>query len=594
MSADGILAPAGRETALPAWAKRLRRQAERIESTFQPLEPVFLATGERLRELHTQVTRLSAAAEQAGALLSSSEMAEMLAGLADASGHLGAIRGQRGALGDTLARMIAGTDVMLRSLLALNAIMARVRVLATNAKIEASYLVRTGIDFSVFTREIARLADSGQETIAAVHHELSGLRAAAGLARDLQRTFEERELPELDTVAGQLTVAIEGLRQFQGRAAAGARELPERLRALFGHITALVSNMQIYDTTRQRLEHVSQALTLAAEMIEAEDVSGMDVRQTRVFVNGIAELQALQLVHASEHYHEAVTGVGGNLAAMAEGAPAVGVLCARSFGGDGSLRSIDSNLTRTAEIFHAFTTVRDKAASSLGQVVQAATRAGDHMRSLNSVNGDMRLMGLNAAIKCGNMGEPGRSLSVVAQELQNCAGLTRGQVEQVAEHLARIAGSAHDIAAADERDSGNVDTGAVTRDLDAELARLHQTGEQLSALLQEIESFGASVVELAGLAAQSFSGKADCRRTLAAEADELKALAADSDPGLSGEALEEARREVLAFTESHYTMASERSIHGVAVDGRKVVDLLTGAGADDTAKGETDIDGLLF
>ena len=290
MSADGQTPVARREPAAAAWAGRLRGLAERVGTSFGSLEPVFLSTGERLRELHGQVSRLSNAAETASALLSSSEMAGMLAGLADAAGHIDGMRRQRGGQGGALGQMIAGTDAMLASLTALSRIMAQIQVLAVNAKIEASQLINTGTDFTVFTREIARLARSGEETIAAVRQELAGLKAAAVLARDLQRTFEEKELPELDTVADRLAAAIQGLRHSQERAAHGAHEIPGRLRALFGHIATLVSHMQVYDSTRQRLEHVEQALTLAATMIEADDASGMDAGQVRVFVNGIADL----------------------------------------------------------------------------------------------------------------------------------------------------------------------------------------------------------------------------------------------------------------------------------------------------------------
>jgi hypothetical protein len=83
---------------------------------------------------------------------------------------------------------------------------------------------------------------------------------------------------------------------------------------------------------------------------------------------------------------------------------------------------------------------------------------------------------------------------------------------------------------------------------------------------------------------------------------ELTLLVADSNPGLSGPALEAARRDVLSFTESHYTMASERSVHGVAIDGRKAVELLIGADTFGEASGgagggggqEPDISGMLF
>ena len=593
MSADGRTAITRRDPAVSAWAGRLRSVAGRIDGAFLPLEPVFLSTGERLRELHGQVSRLSSAAESASALLSSSEMDGMLTGLAEAAGHIEVMRHQRGGLHDALRQMIAGTDTMLGSLTALSRIMSQVLVLAVNAKIEASQLVATGTDFTVFTREIARLAHGGEQTIAAVRQELTSLKTAAALARDLQKTFQEKELPELDAVAERLAAAIRGLRDSRNRAAHGAHEIPGRLRALFGHITTLVSHMQVYDATRQRLEHVGQALTQAATAIEAEHDSGMTDAQRRVFVNGMAELQSLQLTHASDHYHEAVSEVGRSLAAMAEGAPAVGDLCQRSFGGgdEGSLRDIDRNLMKTGEIFLSFTAIRAKAAGSLDLVTRAATRAGELMRSLNSVNGDMRLMGLNAAIKCGNMGSMGRALSVIAQELQSYAGLTREHVEQVAAHLGEITRAARDIAVADDGQTGHIDADAVKRGLDTEVSRLHETGERLSGLLLEIATLSASVAPLAEATNRGFAGKADCRPALTEGGRELKTLAADSDPGLRGAELEAARREVLAFTESHYTMASERSVHGAVVDHR------TATGAAPPAAGAgagADISGLLF
>ena len=585
------------------WARRMRAMTGRIDSFFLPLEPVFLSTGERLGDLHRAVSQLSSCADDAGTLLASAQMSEMMDGLGDTAGHIDIMRRQRGGQAGALGQMIASTDVILASINALGRIMSQVQVLAVNAKIEASQLVNTGHDFTVFTREIARLAKSGEATIGAVRDELSGLRRAAAHAHQLQREFEERELPELDAVAERLAVSVRAMGEFRERAARGAEEIPQRLRTLFGHITNLVSNLQVFDTTRQRLEHVEQAMALAAGMIEADDASCMDEKQQRVFVNGIAELQSLQMVHAGDHYHQSVGGVGQSLAAMAQGAPAVAELCRRAFGGGeaGSLQDIDDNLEKASQVFANFTSVRQQASASLDHVVRAAARASELVRSLNSVNGDMRLMGLNASIKCGNMGSVGRALNVISQELQAYATVTGSHVEVVAGNLCRMSAAAANIVAAAGSDSGSdtVDAEALRGDIDRVVTMLKDSATRLSQLLDDVASLGESVVSLTRVADQGFSGKAECRMALDDGVRELKTLAAACDPGLGGAELEEARREVLAFTESHYTMASERSVHGASLEANKVIGLLTGA-ADDakdaaaSTAGEPDISALLF
>jgi len=568
-----------RSDSLSAWAQQLRTVAGRFAVLFPPLEKVFLATGDRLRDLHGRVAALSADAETAGALLASTEFEAMVSGLTEAANQVGSLRHRRDGLAESLAEMVATTDVMLKALTALTRVMFDVRVLAINAKIESAQLNDSGVDFSVFTREIARLALSGERTIAAVGTELSALRLAASHALSLQSTVEAEGLRELDAVAGRLTVAMAEMRERQRRAKLGVRDIPDRLRSLFAHIADLVSDLQIYDITRQRLEHVERALIVAAEMIEAPDASGLGSGQRPVFVNGIADLQARQVSFAEEGYRTAVNDVGRNLAAMAAGVPAVGAACEQSFGGDGlTLLDIEKDLETASALFAKFASSRQQAEQSLRQVAEAAGRAGELMRGLNGVNGDMRLMGLNASIKCGNMGVKGRALNVIAQQLQAYASLTRAQVEAVAANLGRVVATAGDISTRTTIGAeGTRDVVALRGALDQAVDRLRRTGAEAATVLGRIQSRGGALVESTRVVAEGFAGGAHCREPLDRCVTELKALATDSAPNLSGAALEAARQEVLAFTEAHYTMASERSIHGAVVGGRGLVDLLTGA-----------------
>lgn len=587
-------APAHADTvAARRWAERLKAAGARLCETFTPLETVFLATGDRLRGLHREVAALSSKADAAGALLSSREFESMLDGLgvaARSTDHLRRNSDQSAAL----ARMVGDSDTMLKGLAALSRVMFHVQVLAINAKVEASQMTAAGVDFSVFTLEIARLARSGIDTIEQVRTEVTALRDTAGRAHALQSNFEHNALPQLDAVAGRLSRSIEAMRAQQARASRGVHEIPPRLGTLFSHIADLVSDLQIYDMTRQRLEHVERALVLAADMLERDDVSDFDDSQVRIFVNGISDLQANQLRHAGEGYHAATADVARALGAMAEGVSALGTLCERTFGSDGglSLLEIDRDIETAGAVFADFAHVRQQADSALHQVVTAAGRATGLVQSLNSVSGDMRLMGLNASIKCGNMGSMGRALNVIAQELQAYATLTRDHVSAVATSLDRVVTQTRDIGRAEEAAAGGA-IGTLEATLAAASSNLKLTGQQVADLLGEIGHLGTNVVEQTRVAASGFVGKAEFDRPVEAGVRALTTLTRDSDPGLTGTALEEARREVLAFTEAHYTMASERAVHGSAVTGGgSILDVLKGG--TEAEGGETNIDDLLF
>ncbi|CAK0771602.1 putative Chemotaxis protein [uncultured Gammaproteobacteria bacterium] len=585
-----------------AWGRRLRDAGKGFKTPFLPLEQVFLSTGERLRELHGKVSMLSGSAEAAGQRLASPEFADMVQGFAAAADHINGLRESRGELSQSLGGIVSTTDSMLTVLEALTRIMFHIQVLGINAKIEASQLTNTGLDFSVFTSEIFRLSRSGVETISAVRDQLTGLRKAAATAQSLQVTFETKGLPELNAVSGRLADAIGNMHEQQKRAGHWVREIPTRLKVLFGHVGQMVSALQVFDITRQRFEHVNQALDLAAEMIERDNVSDMDDRQLKVFVNGIADLQSQQLVHAADHYRVAIVDVGRSLSAMAHGVPAVGALCEQTFGSGGglSLLEIERDLEKASALFAEFAGIRQQAETGLGQVAATAARAGELMRSLNSVNADMRLMGLNASIKCGNLGERGRALNVIAQELQSYAELTRGHVETVATSLSRITEA---VRAISRVEGGAGDTkGDVTElkaDLDRAVMRLRDTGTDLASLLGGIGPLGAEVVELTRVTAEGFS-QAEGHGLIDRSVTQLKEVSAESNPGLAGAELEHARRDVLAFSEAHYTMASERHIHGAAVKSRNIVGLLSGtdepvdAAVSGGGDGEPDISALLF
>ncbi len=164
---------------------------------------------------------------------------------------------------------------MERTLVRLATLMTKVRMLAVNARIEAARLDGGTEDFTVFTREIVHLAGEGRERLERVVSDMAALRTATATALSRYEVFAHLSV----TVTGQLGEAVALLRERQERAAQVVRAFPEQVRTLGGRVATVVGGLQIYDITRQRLEHVTHGLdeleaTLAGDALAEQRNSG--------------------------------------------------------------------------------------------------------------------------------------------------------------------------------------------------------------------------------------------------------------------------------------------------------------------------------
>lgn len=569
------------------WINRLRAIAENVVPPFQPLEGTFLDTGSQLGVLCAAIASLAGGIEAAEGVLSGTETRDALERAVDVAARIEATRARPDDQAASSRRMVDDAEAVLKVVDSVRRTMARVKVVAINARVEASHLTRTGVDFTVFTRDIARLAVVGETTIADVAREIESLRDGARTAWEIRRDFQTRALPRLGALAEHLDQSIRSLREARARAERGARGMPDRLRTCGAAVTKIVSALQIFDTTRQRLEHVASALTRTADRLSTPDEASGGAATRLPLVNGIAELQATQMRIADESFHAAVGEVTRDMGDIAREMSALDATCRDAFGSAGtdSLSAVEEELLRGVEILGEFNDLREQAQGGIERVTATAKRAEELILGLNRISADMRLMGLNAAIKCGNMGASGQVLNVIAQELQGYAVETADSVAVAAEALKRISTAARDRAVAreDERDA----PASLKSALETLEAGLRRMEVELSEALAVVSAKGGEVSSLASGVVDAFARKVDNRSRMAETRRLLEALARETETGLTGAALEEARRGALAFLEAQYTMIGERSIHDRVVENGS-------GGATTEAAEEVDIDGLFL
>jgi hypothetical protein len=166
------------------------------------------------------------------------------------------------------------------------------------------------------------------------------------------------------------------------------------------------------------------------------------------------------------------------------------------------------------------------------------------------VQEDIRIMGLNATLKCGRLGTVGRALAAVAQELRHCSGRFGVHAASVLHDLDRLESIASSLRDPARRGEHALLTQAIEQML-APLRRLGQLEDELATSLTQLHADADEIGRLVESAVSQFAVRHALAETLREEAAQLVTWA-DFDDGDCG---------LLDRIASSYTMAREREIH---------------------------------
>lgn len=488
-----------------------------------------------------------------------------LVGLVHANhGDKASLPGLRDLIGRALARIAP-----------LNRVIGEIGVLAVNAKIQASQVTAAGIDFSVFTREISRLGSMAGASVERCRQGLMGLDTAIDAANRSSETFERDRATSLADVKHSLDDGLAQLQKRDQQTAQLINAMKARSQEISSRISAVIAALQINDITMQRTGHVREALEVLVSLASgAHDDDGLAGREHLV-IAAACRLQALQLFRAAEDFRIEVERVIADLGQLRS---TTGILTEEAEQGlasggpanEGSfVERIERDCHRALELLNAFKSA-DKDVRATVEDVAAGVRAmASDVEAIRSVEVDMRIMGLNATLKCGRLGKEGRALAVIAQELRAYSKRTGEDSLAIACLLTDISalGNKLTLEANGRRDSH---IATVEDEMRQALRILSELGMCLSGTVGGIRSHGSAAASTMARVADGIGLHQSVPATIVTIATSLDTLADKLDPEHHGSELAE---EVKALLRQNYTMESERIIHALFADG-----------ADDTAQ----------
>lgn len=481
----------------------------------------------------------------------------------------------------------------------LQRIIGEVVALAINGKIQAALVTAAGVDFSVFTTEIGRLGLMAATSTEQAAGRLKAVRAAVASARQAEIDFERNEAKELDAVRTRIETSLSVLAERRHRAAHAADSVADKSKHISQRIGSTVGELQINDSVCQRIEHVRTALRAMAALAMAEPVSEpgcqwlTDVALERriPMIGGVLHLQSAQLSGGASDYRGEVEGLARNLSTLAGDAAEILAEAEAAFGGGGGggmfMAEIESDIRRATELLAAYAGARQRAGTVVGAVSDGFRAMAADLAAIQSIDADMRVMGLNATLKCGRLGNDGRALGVVAHELRACSKRTEDCSHSIADLLKTVLALADDLAAASTEAGGGEASDPIAI-MEGSLTALSYLGESMSNALAELRSDAGGVSSSLSETARGI----DIHHRVGSAAKDGASRLSELANGLAkySEFDEAIHKDIHRLMQPCYTMDAERIIHQTFAKDDSAATAMQ-AGAKDS---DDDLDGMFL
>ena len=536
----------------------LRAAEQALAGLIAEAEPVFRPIGDLLADSATLLAGMADRLYELGGRLQSDEARRAAEALAVAvAGTRSLAEGSQKSGHGILSQLQQDGAGIGKHLESLRRIVGEVTALAINGKIQSVLVSTAGVDFTVFTSEIGRLGKLATDQIEQSVQRLAAVVQSIGVAIDAESSFARNEATELTGLRTRLEANLSLLADRSGRAAQAVVAVEAASRDISARVAAAVGQLQINDITCQRIDHARLVLhgILAGQWRQSLPAEAA----ARIEQAGCS-LQQRQLEGAAADYRHEIDEVISNLRGLSEDSAALLREAEQAFGdsqGGLFLHDIEHDVARAVMLVDAYSAARRRTAAMVAAVSAGFLEMAKDLEAIRSIDADMRIMGLNATLKCGRLGNSGRALGVVAQELRSCSLRTEDTARTIGQLLEAALANSRQLSDLGDIQEGTPET-APQRVMERSIADLSAVSaamsDSLDALRREAPSLSASLADCAG--SISFHHR------LCGEIDRSIALIDEAAGGGAPNSLDESDyRELRHLVEPLYTMDSERAVH---------------------------------
>ena len=433
------------------------------------------------------------------------------------------------------------------------------KIVRTNISMESVRTDRSRELFATLAGEIQNLSDNINDISCNMTSDLE-------LARARQLSAEKEIRKGLDSIILLHKQAGTEIKKATVR----ARELVETsnqwLNEVLGHfkiiskyVSDIVISMQFHDIVRQRLEHVTEALDEIVGRISLPESN----KKNLAYANLVTSLQIAQL----ENVHSDISGAYSNIKGAFSNIQ--GRLEMLNCGADSSdpdqssrndaFKVLIEELYKFNNFVEHATSLSSQTGKTIELVHQTTVALASYIRDIRRISRELSLKALNAIVLTERLGQDGKTLAVLTEEVYGRAGISQALGQEVTEVLSEITKLSEQMTVKNseknlENDIEELKSNIGTIDLaykEYEQASAKTTSE-ISRIDQEVDS----VIRYSGFMENLLSVLENQKEDLLVCEIELQRYSKYTDPELEEE---------MQKLRASYTMDSERQVHSQAL-----------------------------
>jgi len=529
-----------------------------IEEVSSRIEEAFAQAGHRLgrghaifQDLNQALTALSgelSGTEIEGASKALHDIAARLNGLAEALPAETALLGRLGKAATEASELLKPLFKHIQM----------ISIIARSARIEAASLADDRENFLAFTQEAHELAEAVKRSLDGCARDHGLLAKAVDDAMNRQKDFDQRYRDQLLSASGDLISAYSGMQEQRGRSVQLAGLAGSSTKKIAEAVGRSIVSLQAGDSTRQRLEHVCSGLALADVAPSIVPAPGETHAEEAGF---ICKLQAMQLEDARcELDHDIGQIMRALSAILADASGVIGQ--GRSLYGEAGddtasfLARIKDTLAQASSLIATCESAGKSVDGALTVVEETLGKFRDAIAGLSEAVVDITLIGMNASLKAGHLGNKGNAFVVIANELKVSADQVSGGAGRLKPVLDAIEKLARDLRALRVRGDA-AQLAALEPSIVYALREVEAGNARLGSLIDRLIGEGAEFEGLMNSAQGVMTELGNGAATLPGVATRLHAAGATAS-GTSPAASDQAAFDKLF---SGYTMERERDVH---------------------------------
>ena len=419
-------------------------------------------------------------------------------------------------------------------------------------------------EFVRFVTDINGRVDNGRMDLREISDMLNALAPSLSQAGQMVEPLRRecaRIVPDVPRRLADNALALRGHMTAMGELAQSVLLIAN---AIQGEVATVLGALQVGDSTRQRIEHVVEALAILEVHCER---TGSDRAMARTLEAHVLPLLAAQLDATAGDFSDgaatllsSLRGIGphtSRLLSLIEGQSAddQGGASERSV-----LQNVEHNIAEMQGLTNRLTENDLQSNILTDTVAETLVALGRKLRVFADLRIDVRNIAINTLVLCRRMGDSGRAVLVIAKEIDRLCGQLGTVLDSMIELVGDLSDNSTSIRA-------TTDTGA-RPDLADALAIVRQGCDSNESGIERGRTEAHSLFDLLDRTGAELANELALERDILAAGEILNAI---SPPPVASEESDLSAGSITALTAvfqeiaARYTMARERELHSLHV-----------------------------